>query len=136
MKRLTAVGLAIFTASASFGAVSAISRTDEGPIPRPPWIANDGSLVASRAPMRISVGLPTELMAQSQDGWGWVDSVVFLRQPKVLSMPVYSSPESVVVLGYFDRRSGTVAINPDLKQTSEEPLTTDVQSAEETLVAT
>ncbi len=113
MKNVTLVAVVMLTAAASFGAGLAVAKDDPAPFRPPPWISSDGKLDLSKAPARISVGLPDRLMAKSPDGWGWADSELLLGESgRVVAIPVYPTEQSELPIGYFDRRTGAVTEEP------------------------
>ena len=130
MRKVTFAAVVVLAASASFGAVSAVTNGDQGP-PPPPWISRDGAVDISKAPARISVGLPDDLMSKSPDGWGWVDSnlLLALRSKSVVPvyvMPVYPTQDSDFPIGYFDRGSGRVTSQDVLELPVNISVTTEV----------
>lgn len=126
MRKITFAAVTLLAASSSFGVVSAVTQSDRDPVAPPPWISRDGAVDASKAPQRISVGLPNDLMFKSPDGWGWVDSELFLtgRDKKVI--PVYRTETSALPIRYFDRRTGSVTEQVPSETPSDVSETTEV----------
>lgn len=126
MKKLALGAIGVLVAAGSFGAVSAMTNSDHDSTPPPSWISRNGSVDIAKAPSRISVGLPNELISKSPDGWGWMDSDIFLVKWDEMSIPVYATQVSDSPIGYFDRRNGRVSTNTETDPAADTSLTTEV----------